>query len=389
MPCLVSKCDDVDAVQRAGRAARRCRRSCRRRASRSRRRRGTPPRLPARSCAPCWRSRHHAGFAQVGQVGDVVVRLRGAEGDVEERAAPGAAPPGCVSVGGRLRLRELRWRRRPTGRRRRRSSTSRCPGSTRRAARGSRTGAARRRSHRRRGSDRRAGRRVAHHGGRAVPGEEELRRARSRWPRRGSAAGPASRRSRSSPPASSGSITVLSVSRNAVDPADGLTRSSTRSAALLRVARLRRIAVGAVRLREGVVARALVARVAAVARAVVVVQEVLVEELAVAVGGRAGDQDRRGAPLAGVLELRGARRVGVEDVRAGPRAGAVVQRRRARGRGRGGDRRDSAQRCQRGLPLPHRRAMLRGGYGRSVSVCSAGCATGFVRPAIQPSTRSS
>src|SRR3712207_7928773 len=51
-----------------------------------------------------------------------------------------------------------------------------------------------------------------------------------------------------------------------------------------------------VRLREQVAPRAGVARVGGRARAVIVVEEVLVEELAAAIRGRAGDEDRLGAP---------------------------------------------------------------------------------------------
>ncbi len=93
------------------------------------------------------------------------------------------------------------------------------------------------------------------------------------------------------------------------------------------VDRVGRIRVGAVGLREGVVAGAGVARVATFAAgAVVVVEEVLVEELALAVGARAGDQDRVRAPDAAVLELRRLGERAVEDVGAGARGRPLVQR---------------------------------------------------------------
>ena len=58
----------------------------------------------------------------------------------------------------------------------------------------------------------------------------------------------------------------------------------------------------------------------------VVVEEVLVEELPVAVRARAGDEDRRRLPDARVLQLRGVRQRLVEDVRTGPRSRTRVQR---------------------------------------------------------------
>src|SRR5581483_6172148 len=78
-----------------------------------------------------------------------------------------------------------------------------------------------------------------------------------------------------------------------------------------------------------------IGRVLHLPRAVVVVEEVLVQELAGAVGAGAGDQDRRRLPHAAVLQLR---RVGqrlVQQIRAGPRRGPAVERVIERGRRRG------------------------------------------------------
>ena len=95
-----------------------------------------------------------------------------------------------------------------------------------------------------------------------------------------------------------------------------------------RVLRVRRVDVGPGRPRERVAGEAGVVPEGVALRPAVVVQEVLVEEFAIAVGAGARDQDRRRLPRAGVLQLR---RVGerlVEDVRAGPLPRALVQGRR-------------------------------------------------------------
>jgi hypothetical protein len=101
------------------------------------------------------------------------------------------------------------------------------------------------------------------------------------------------------------------------------------------VDRVGRVGVGAVGRREQIAVAEVAARVAArIGRVsellgpVVVVEEVLVEKLAAAVRARAGDQDRRRFPDAGVLQLRRIGKRRVEDVRTGPGARPLVQRRR-------------------------------------------------------------
>ena len=92
-----------------------------------------------------------------------------------------------------------------------------------------------------------------------------------------------------------------------------------------------------VRLREQVAAAAGIGRVRHLGRAVVVVEEVLVEELAGAVRTGAGDEDRLGRPDPDVLELRG----------EGGRPGEHVELRGDRGRERVEPRRDG------GSPVEH------------------------------------
>ena len=104
---------------------------------------------------------------------------------------------------------------------------------------------------------------------------------------------------------------------------------------VVRVRRIRGIGVRAVRLREQVPAGARIRRVRYLGRAVVVVQEVLVEKLPAAVGAGPGDEDRRGGPDAHVLELRGDGGGRVQDVRPRAWTGAAVERTLPRLRGRG------------------------------------------------------
>ena len=137
---------------------------------------------------------------------------------------------------------------------------------------------------------------------------------------------------------SDGSLSVFSVTRNAVASASGFDAQLDEVGGVVRVGRVGRIRVGAVRLRERVAGGARVGRVGRLVRAVVVVEEVLVEVLAAAVRRRAGDEDRRRVPDAGVGQLRRVGRRRVEDGRPGPRAGAGVERGRERGRGKQGHR---------------------------------------------------
>ena len=92
-----------------------------------------------------------------------------------------------------------------------------------------------------------------------------------------------------------------------------------------------------------------------VAGAEIVVEEVLVEELAAAIGRGARHEDRRRLPDARVLELRRDGRRGVEDVGPRPRPGAVIER------GRPGDARQRAGKRQR-----HGEGCAEGGHDRSI-----------------------
>ena len=106
---------------------------------------------------------------------------------------------------------------------------------------------------------------------------------------------------------------------------------------VVRIARIGRVGVGAVRLREQVARGAGVVRIGRQVRAGVVEEEVLVEELAVAVRDGPGDEDRLRLPRRPVRELRGLGGAFVEEVGTGPRGGALVQR-VPRRRGPGGNR---------------------------------------------------
>jgi hypothetical protein len=100
------------------------------------------------------------------------------------------------------------------------------------------------------------------------------------------------------------------------------------------VGRVTGVGVGAVRPRKGVEGRVLGARIVGVARdalrAVVVVQVVLVQELAAPVGARARDQDGGRVPDAAVLELRCLCRRAIEHGGARTRRGTTVERPLAR-----------------------------------------------------------
>src|SRR5207247_2987578 len=114
---------------------------------------------------------------------------------------------------------------------------------------------------------------------------------------------------------------------------------------VVRVRWIGRIRVGAVRLREQVPAALGIRRVRRLGRSVIVVEEVLVEELAAAVGARPGDEDGRGGPDADVLELRRDRGRPVEHVGSGPWSGAAVEGASSeRSRGAGDDRERAEQR---------------------------------------------
>src|SRR4051794_31623053 len=85
---------------------------------------------------------------------------------------------------------------------------------------------------------------------------------------------------------------------------EGLDPQLDQVGCVLGVARVGGVGVGAVWPREDVARRAGVLRIAGAAGGtVVVVEEVLVEELAAPVGSGAGDEDRGGVPKAAVREL--------------------------------------------------------------------------------------
>ncbi len=101
----------------------------------------------------------------------------------------------------------------------------------------------------------------------------------------------------------------------------------------------------------------------------VVVEEVLVDELAVAVRLAPGDENRRRLPNARVLQLRHRGRRRVEQIRARPRARGDARQRRATGgsgrlrsdrQGDSGQRADDRRRIEQGVQ-PQTREILRPG----------------------------
>ena len=110
------------------------------------------------------------------------------------------------------------------------------------------------------------------------------------------------------------------------------------------VDRSRRVRVGPVRPREAVACGPRVSRIGrGRLRAVVVIEVVLVKELAVAIGAGPGDEDRVRVPDARVLELRGLGRGAIEDVRSRARSRTVVEGRARREAGGSQDERHRSQ----------------------------------------------
>ena len=272
--------------------------------------------------APPGRARGRAG-----RVAHLRQRLVGAEGGVEERGRPRPAAAGLRRGPRRALGHEVRARGgvpEPDARGQAHGAAARVPGRVRDADLDLAALAVH--AHRRRAAGHGLlGDGVEQVGARAVDGEEHRgRRGRVRAVRE------RQRRRRAADRDRRGDLLGV-VHRVQRQPEGGRVRERLHAqldevGRVAGVDRVARVGVGAVGAREGVVAGAVVAGVARRPRAVVVVEEVLVEELARAVGGGARDEDRVGSPDARVGELGRGGRAGVEDVRAGARARPAVER---------------------------------------------------------------